>query len=257
MTLNILTYNVLYNKGYEQLDRIISDFQPDVLNLQEVETTEDNLRKLEKFDYNLADYSNCFIHFGRIYGVATFYKKNSLTFINAQSIPLRRSTYELVTDIIRILKGKGQSRTILRTSFKTVGGKKEITIFNAHLSAFGTNGVRIKQLQQALDNYNFTTDNPLILTGDFNYPYGRKRLEKLMTRYNLKEATKNIYYTFDENKKPTYNLNIILLSHLVKKFYNHRYKLDYIFYKNLRLKNTRRIKENFSDHFPILSSFEI
>jgi len=255
MTLSILTYNVLYNKGYEQLDKLLIALQPDILNLQEVDTTEKNLSKLEKLGYSLADYSNSFIEIGHIYGVATYYKKNALKLIDTKSISLYKSTYEFITNIIKIIKGKHQSRTILKTNFEVNGTK--ISIFNAHLSVFGTNGLRIKQLRQALDNYNFKTINPLIFTGDFNYPYGRKKLEKLMNSYNLKEATKNIDYTFVTDKKADYNLFQILLSFLVKKFYNHRYKLDYIYYKNLKLVKTKRIEVNFSDHFPILSSFQI
>ncbi len=255
MEVSILTYNVLYNKGYEQIETILDKYQPDILNLQEVQTSDKNLQKLATLGYALADYSNSFIFLGRIFGVATFYKKNKFRVLGTESIPLSRSAYEFVTSIVKILKGKSQCRSILKVIFETKS-KKRLTIYNAHLSVIGTNGVRIRQLRQALHSDGLNSKNPLIFTGDFNYPYNRKGLERLMLSHQLKEATRNIAYTFAVARKADYTFLQILLFKLVKKFYQ-RYKLDYIFYKHLHLKKTERLNVTFSDHFPIFSIFTL
>ena len=80
MTFSVLTYNTLFNRAVNKLDIIVSQLHPDILCLQEVETEEKNLKKIENLGYRLADYSNSFIKFGKIYGVATFYNPNKLSF---------------------------------------------------------------------------------------------------------------------------------------------------------------------------------
>lgn len=261
MDISILTYNVLYNKALGGLEGIFEEYEPDIICLQEVDTDEVNLKKLQKFDYLLADYSNSFIKFGRIFGVATFYNPKKLNFIRSSRHVLPRSIYELFSAAVRLLIGGNQRRTFLETSFTTKTDKKRLSIYNVHLSLYGSNGARIKQIREAATDVEISKKNPTVLAGDFNYfPYNRKRLEDLLKINGFHEATKNIMYTVTYSatgKKERYNFIQRLGVRFARKFFSGKIKADYIFYKNLTHQDTKRIDLHLSDHLPILSMFEI
>lgn len=258
MVFSLLTYNVLFNKAFIQLDKILSKYKPDILCLQEVDTKEENLVKLEKFKYRLADYSNSFIKFGRIYGIATYFNTKKIKLVKTDSFNLPKSLYEMLTTILRIIRGGNQPRTILRTDFLLARKNKKVAIYNVHLSVFGINRTRTKQLETVLNHGVVDKKLPIIITGDFNYfPYRRRNLENLMNQYGFREATRNIDYTirYPDRKFTRYSLIQELVAIFIRKYYNGRLKPDYTFFKNLKVIRTERIEKEFSDHYPIISTF--
>lgn len=259
MGFTLLTYNVLYNKAFIELSDIVQKYSPDIICLQEVDTNEDNLKKLEKNGYRLADYSNSFIKFGKIFGIATYYNSMKFKLIGTNSIFLPRSVYEIILMVIRVLFGGNRPRTLLETTFSINGINCKIRIYNVHLTVYGANGARIKQIKEAIEDIHIQRETSVIIAGDFNYfPYGRKRLEKLMKKHNLSEATRTIAYTVrysSSGKTEKYNFIQKLGAKLIRKFFDGKLKVDYIYYKNLRLMEAKRINVRFSDHFPIFASF--
>ncbi len=256
--LSLLTYNVLYNNAYNEIETLINRHHPDLVCLQEIDTNENNLSQLEKHGYRLADYSNSFIKFGQIFGVATFYNPDHLKFTKSITLELPRSIYEIIILGIRLLRGGNKPRTVLKTDFRLKNGQK-ITIYNTHLAVFETNGARVKQMKKIFEFIDANKKLPVIITGDFNYyPYRRRQLESIMEKHQLSEATNNLTYTMQlsaDGKKEKYNLLQKIFSRILFKLYTDRFKLDYIFYKNLTVRETRRVNFQFSDHFPILSIF--
>lgn len=108
---------------------------------------------------------------------------------------------------------------------------------------------------------NLDKEHPLVIAGDFNYlPYKRAGLEKMMSKFGLKEATANIRQTmkFSETGKfEKYSFIQRLGLPLVKKFFAQQIKPDYSFYRGLKLIKTVRIESEASDHYPIISTFEV
>ena len=260
MTFSLLTYNVLFNKAFPQLGKILTKYKPDVLCLQEVDTKENNLLQLEKFGYSLADYSNSLLKFGTVYGVATYLNPKKVSLLKTDSFDLPKSAYELFITAIRILKGGSKARTILRSDFTFKNKDKTIAIYNVHLTLFGINRTRKNQLQRVLNHGIHDIELPTIITGDFNYfPYRRKTLEKLMFYHQFKEATKSLIYTMRVPNKQfaRYNFFQEIAAKFVRKFYNKRLKPDYTFFKNIDLIKTERINVKFSDHYPIISTFNM
>jgi len=256
---SVLTYNVLYNKAFLELKNIIDVFHPDIICLQEVDTDEQNLKTIEHLHYNLADFSNSFIKFDKIFGIATFFQKSKFKLIESDAVFLPRSIYEFFLSIIRFLRGGNNPRTLLETNLLFKKANKRITIFNTHLTMLGANGIRLKQLNEGLNFYQAASKKSLIVTGDFNYfPYNRRKLELLMKKHGLKEATRKISYTMQysrDGKLEQYNFLQRLAAKIYSKLFTDRLKTDYMFYKNLRLKKIERIKVRFSDHFPIIAYF--
>lgn len=261
MKFSVLTYNTLFNSAYLKLDLILDKFQPDILCLQEVNTDSANLKIIESKGYVLADYSNSFIKFTRIYGVATFYNPNTFRFIKSDSIKIANSLSEFFYTLIQVIIGINKPKSILRCDFVHRKTQKKLIICNSHLIVIGSNALRIKHLNDALKSLNINKKIPLIIGGDFNYlPYQRKKLEKLMKNYHLIEATKNIRQTFNFsiiNKKKyltKFQRNFVKL---LDKFFSHRMKNDYVFYRGLKLIKNQKINIQLSDHYPIISKFSI
>ena len=265
MKFSILTYNVLFNNAVPQLATILNKYKPDIVCLQEVDTSAKNLQQLELDDYRLADYSNSFIKFGNIYGVATFYKKKNFRLVKSDSFNIPRSFFEILLLLMRLLKGLDQPRTMLGTDFVHESTKKKISVYNIHLTVMTTNTGRMKQINQILETFDSDRETSCILAGDFNYfPYARKNLENLMEQFGLKEATHNIPYTIEYTRGANgakmfhYSLLQKLSAKLIGRLFSlNRLKLDYIFFRHLQLIETKRVRFNHSDHFPIISEFEV
>lgn len=261
MTFSLLTYNLLLNRAYSKLNDIIKKHNPDIICLQEIDTNGNNLSRLvlENNEYRLADYSNSFIKYGQIYGVATFYNTNKFTYTDSEVITLPRSLYELIS---KIFKRANNPRTVLQTALSQKKSKKTVIIYNAHLTAFGTNQVKINQIEETLGDLYKNNNGSAIIAGDFNYyPWARKKLENLMSRYNFREATFEIPYTFRYSLKGKFG-KLNLIQQLSAKLHNrlfstNRMKLDYIFYKNLVLLGSKKVEIKTSDHYPIISTFRV
>jgi endonuclease/exonuclease/phosphatase family metal-dependent hydrolase len=257
MQLSILTYNLLYHRAIEELLFLTKQLKPDIICLQETSTDEIS-RQSSLFDgYQLASTSNSFISKGKIYGLATFYNDKKLKIIRLEKNRIPNTLYDWWRYLISLLKRKNARRSVLKTTFQIYHSKVKITVFNVHLTAEATNEARIKQLKEVL-NYSIRNKPPIILAGDFNYaPYRRKKMETIIKTFGFKEATAKIEYTFSPVKNTQYySWFIRLLARFVKLFYP-QYKLDYIFYKKLKLIETKRIPSKISDHYPILAIFEI
>lgn len=260
MGFSVLTYNVLFNIAFPELKGIVQKFHPDIICLQEVDTNEKNLQEVERFGYKLADYSNSFIKFGTVFGVATFYNEKTVRFTESTVVQLPRNIYEMFLLIVRVLRGGHNPRTVLKTEFSLKGTKQKIMVYNTHLAVFETNQTRVKQLKRVLDFSDTHKKMALLITGDLNYaPYRRRHLEELMKTHGLREATKSITYTYQvtqDGKFEKFNLFQKILTKIGHLIIGGRLKIDYMFYKNLRLKKAERIEVRFSDHFPIIATFQ-
>ncbi len=262
MKLTVLTYNVLFNRALTQLKPLLQRYNPDLICLQEIETSETNLKQMEILNYKLADFSNSFIKYGKIWGVATYFNYKNLKFVESDTFILPRSFYEIATLIFRLIIGGSTHRTVLKTDFSCLLGGCNISVYNIHLTEIASNSGRIKQLKYTLGDLKEKGKKPGIIAGDFNFlPYSRKNLEIVMKGYGYSEATKTIPYTIyygNDLKSKNYTLiQRFLVRFLGKIFSIDRIKADYIFYKNLKFIESKRIPLQYSDHFPIISTFEL
>jgi endonuclease/exonuclease/phosphatase family metal-dependent hydrolase len=256
MQFSLFTYNTLLNDAQKGLHTIFKKYNPDLVCLQEIDTNERNIELIEKLGYDLADYSNGFIKFGTVYGVATFIKSDAGKCVDSKSITLPRGIGEAITFILRIFKTQKKDRTVLKTEFVLGSSNDRVVVYNIHLSAHGSNGIRIKQLERTLGDIKKSSNIPTILVGDFNYPFGRKKLEELMQLHGFSEATNTIAFTTD-GKLIHYAFIEKILMKILQFFIGKENKLDYIFYKNCKALSTMRIDASYSDHFPLLAKFEI
>lgn len=238
MKFSVLTYNLLYNRATKQVKEVLTACKPDLIFFQEMITGDEDLKSIEDAGYKLADFSNSFIRrSGQIFGVATFYNPKVFKAIRSRSFDLPAGILEALIFILR----KGEiPRTVLETEFIFKDSRKKLYAYNIHLSAAAMNTVRQKQIVNTFHELKLDKKNPIIIAGDFNYPYRRKDFQELINQHNLKEATKNLSFT----------------SHFLK-IRPFKLKLDYVLYKNLLSLETKRLNVKLSDHYPILSTFSL
>lgn len=261
MILSLLTYNTLFNNAADKIGEVIDKYHPDIVCLQEALTDDINIKKFEKLGYRMADYSNSFVKFGKIFGVITFYNQKTITYKDSFALNTGTNFGEYFFYLFQVILGYNKPKTILRTDFIHKLTKKKVSVCNVHLYVIGSNEQRIRHINNALKSINLSKKEPLIIVGDFNYfPYKRKGLEKMMAKYNLKEATANINQTIKFSKSgkfEKFNLFQRFSLLLINKFVTKQIKIDYSFYRGIKLRKTEKIEAQFSDHYPILSSFSL
>ncbi|MBI1863308.1 endonuclease/exonuclease/phosphatase family protein [Candidatus Microgenomates bacterium] len=239
MKLTTLTYNLLYNKAAMHVESVLKEQDPDIIFFQEILTDEQSLERIQRLGYRLADFSNSFVRGTRIFGVATFYKPTVVSLTNSHIFSLPSSLYQFLTYIV---KNKKYPRTVLKNEFVIKETGQKITTYNIHLTPVATNGLRMKQIYSTFSDLDLQSKEAVLIAGDFNYPYGRKRFESMIADYGLDEATSNVYFTHERRILGLFSI---------------RLKLDYILFKNMKLSSNQKIELKHSDHYPILSKFEV
>jgi endonuclease/exonuclease/phosphatase family metal-dependent hydrolase len=256
MRFSILTYNLLFHQAIPETLFLLKKNQPDIVCLQEISTNEIPQQIFADQGYQLAATSNSFIKRGKIYGLATFYNQKKLKIVRYENNKIPHTMYDWWRYITNLIKRKAVRKSVLKTVFQIINSREKITVFNIHLTAEATNEARIKQLKEILKQTQ-KSKPPIILVGDFNYvPYKRKKLERILKKYGFKEGTSKIDYTFSTFKNTNfYGWLTKAVIKLIGLFYPN-YKLDFIFYKKLKLKEAKRIQTKISDHYPIIAVFE-
>jgi len=236
---SILTYNICLNRALSDVPNVLKEHAPEIVCLQEVTLGKKHSYQEYFPGYNLAATSNSFYRFGKTYGQATFYRKGIFYQTGSRSIILPKTYYEL---FLTMFTRKGP-RTALCTDLVFKENERPLSVYNLHLTALmATNQARNRQLKETLDEVEFENSDPVIILGDFNYPFRKKGLEKIMKEYLLEEATSNLTYTYMQFMKMMKN----------------RMKFDFVLYKDLKLVKTTLLDSyKKSDHYPVLSAFEI
>lgn len=239
MKISILTYNVRFNQATVDLPELVKIYNPDLICLQEVETSEKHFSLLQNQKLHIADYSNSFIRFGKVFGLVTFFNPHVFRCTETKSFDIPRSFYEALEIIFR---GFNNPRTTIKTEFEHIETGEKLVLYNMHLSPlYARNSTRMKQLLETFKDLDIPENDHVLIAGDLNFPYGRKKLEEITQDYHLEEATNDLFFTHENT---------------FFKLFHFRLKLDYIFYKNLKKLVTKKIDRQFSDHYPIYAEFE-
>lgn len=232
MKFSILTFNLDMSKGIPKLLRVVQEYKPDIVSLQEFDTSADSRKIIEDLGYTFAEGSYSFRFFFTRYSVATFYKKEKFRLVSGTRLSLPIGLIEI------LLFFKGGRRSVASTLFEA--DKKKFWIHNVHLTPYTTNNLRTKQIHTTLKSVQ-SEKRPTIVLGDFNYPYGRKKFENIFKKYNFHEATDTIFHTF----RSTF------------RFLPFKFKLDYVLYHGIKHISTIQIDKITTDHTPIITEFEM
>ncbi len=240
MKLKLLTYNLLYGNALSSARKLISQEMPDVICVQELPTTHKHLHYLTTPSYQLATWTNSFIKFWKIFGIAIYLNRKTCTLLESHDDLLPESAY----DVLEYIKhGVSMKRSFIEVKLLHKPSNKELYIYNTHLTHLSFVELRLSQIKTVFEHMDCQVPekSPVVITGDFNLYNGKTELEKLMAQYNLTEATSNLAYTFQH---PIF-------------FWTWKTKLDYIISRNLDVTSTTRFDKGRSDHHPIITEFEI
>ena len=248
MTYKLLTFNIRYDNRFDGKNRFtnrlpiifetLNELDPDIICFQEV--TRRMFEKLEpllqKYNYT-GEYRD-----NTKAGEANFIltKKDKFELLDSKTLWLSP------TPNVPGSKYPGDQsilpRVITKARYKT-RDNKIINIFNTHFDYLGKNS-RLNSANQIVEYIKKITDEPLILTGDFN-DYPDSEPIKIISNH-LKDLTINIpvsFHQFNESKTGV--------------------KIDYIFINQLVHSSEGEIVEYkdktkfLSDHHPILINFSI
>lgn len=244
MKLKIMSFNIQHGRNNnlpgDVIDlplmvKTVKDCAPDIVGFQEVRQGTDPEKAFwcpdePKF---FKDELGGDCHFG-----AAFYLEPSCYYGNAlwSKHPYEKIETIKIPDVPKEEHVEGfyyESRTIIRADYVFNG--KPLTVLTSHF------GLGPQERDNAVDliySIAESTDNPIILMGDFNMipdNYNIERLSKIFTDVHVHLGKDEL--TFSSN--------------------NPHLRIDYIFSRGLKILSAEVVKVIASDHFPITAEFEL
>ncbi len=216
--LKIISYNLKYNRAYQELTELVSDYNADILCVQEchAEKMPDHIgdlvlgEKTENGKFNLAIY----------------YRKGR--FFNTEA-----SSHNLKVSILERMYMPQMERLLVTKLYDRVSGQ-EISIGSFHAThLIATNYLRREQIKGAHDLLaQLSQGSPAIMVGDYNYPLFRK---------GLRVCVEESGYQLTLSDRPTYHLTKFLRAHF-----------DLATSINTEIERVLTLPKGISDHAPIL-----
>lgn len=180
-SLSLLSYNLKFHTAYAEVAELVTKHNPDFVCLQEcfADALHDSLDELR-----LAAKTST----GEL-GLALYCRNPRFVLVKSSSYPLPLSLYERVRPEVR------ERLLIVELKDTATGAPVFIGILHAtHLVA--TNQLRRRQIRYALGELNaLSADAPVILVGDYNYPFFRRKLRRFVHRHGYQLAM-NSGHTF-------------------------------------------------------------
>lgn len=217
--LNIISYNLKYNRAFNELSGLVKDYQADVLCVQECDSQKmpDNLGHL-----GLADKTK-----NNRLGLAIYFNPDRFSVLKNESFALKRAFHD------RLL-APADERLLVTKLYDKLSGQ-DILIGSFHATPLtALNHIRRKQIKAAHEKLLSLSDNnsPVIMVGDYNYPVFRR---------GLRICIEKTGYSLSPSDKPTYFMSRILRGHF-----------DLATSINATVKQVKTLPKGISDHAPIL-----
>jgi len=180
--INLLSYNLNFNIAYPELTELAQTHTAELVCLQECysDSLTDTIAGLA-----LAAKTTT----GKL-GLAIYCDSSRFTIIGSSSIPICLSTYER-------LYMQDRERLLVAELFDNVN-QQYLFVASFHATHFvAPNSLRRKQLSTALEILNtLSREHPVVLAGDFNYPFFHNKLKQTAQKFN---------YTLRTTHEPTFD----------------------------------------------------
>ncbi len=216
--LNIISYNLKYNRASKELSGLVEDYGADVLCVQECysEQLPDHVSGLQ-----LAEKTR----FNRL-GLAIYYNASRFSLDHTEAYPLKESMYDK-------LFSPAEERLLVTKLFDNTA-RQEILVGSFHAThIIASNYVRRHQIKTAHETLSrLSMNSPAIMVGDYNYPLFKKGLKVFIEKTG---------YELSLSDKPTYYLTRVVKSHL-----------DLATSINTHIEKVKTLPRGVSDHAPIL-----
>lgn len=219
--LNIISYNLKFNKAFGELDKLIKKHSSGILCLQECYTKRlpNNIGPLELIGSSKSGHL----------GLAIYADKNRYQKISSKSCILNPVLYEKI-----IYKGilAQERERLLFSELYDRKNKKAFNIASFHATHLvTTNSMRRKQIESAFSTLGNNRNIPTIMVGDYNYPLFKNYLRYFIESYG---------YEMSLADSPTYK-NLLFRGHF-----------DFVTHLNAQVEAVKTLPRGLSDHMPIL-----
>jgi endonuclease/exonuclease/phosphatase (EEP) superfamily protein YafD len=214
--INLLSYNLNFNAAYSELTELALTHTAELVCLQECYA--DTLTAMIA-GLALAAKTTT----GKL-GLAIYCDSSRFTVIGSSSIPMCLSTYAR-------LYTQDRERLLIAELFDNIN-QQSIFVASFHATHFvAPNSLRRKQLSAALAILNtLSTQHPVVLAGDFNYPFFHNKLRQTAQKFN---------YTLRTTPEPT--------------FYGRKFRGRFDMAATARINSSvQALPFGLSDHAPIL-----
>lgn len=216
--LNIISYNLKYNRATSELEGLAKRYDADVMCVQECysELLPANVARLELADKTKSN---------RL-GLAIFFRSDRFSVVKTESFPLQRAFHDRIF-------APAEER-LLVTKLYDHNSAQELLIGSFHATPLsGSNYIRRKQIATAHEILlNLGTKCPVIMVGDYNYPLFKRGLRVCIERSG---------YQLSHSDKPTYFMNKLVRGHF-----------DLATSVNTQIERVKTLPKGISDHAPIL-----
>lgn len=241
MELKIFTYNIQHGLDYKKLlnkervidldliSNIIKKYNPDIIGLNEVYNDVDGKVTVEQVKYiaNKLGYNYCY--FGRAITIL-----ETIDYGNAiiSRFPIEDIKVHMIEDpIIKDENVHYETRNIIETKINVNGVM--INVFVTHI------GLATTEQKNGIDKLMSLINNEkIVIVGDFNMEEDNGNIKR------LSNIVDNTSYLFDDIKLSFPSINS-------------KIKIDYIFTKNLKVKEAKILNEVGSDHLPVIAKIEL
>ncbi len=219
--LNIISYNLKFNKALSELDRLVIKHGNGILCLQECYTNRlpDQIGPLSLMASTKSGHL----------GLAIYAKKDRYEKISSESCFLNPVLYERL--VYKGLLSQERERLLFAELYDKKTEKSfNIASFHAtHLVT--TNSMRRKQIESAFTELGRDKNRPTIMVGDYNYPIFKNYLRYFIESYG---------YEMNLADRPTYK-NLVFKGHF-----------DFVTSLNAKVEAVKTLPRGLSDHMPIL-----
>lgn len=217
--LNIISYNLKYNKANKELAGLVDKYSADVLCLQECysDKTPDHINHLK-----LADKTK----FNRL-GLAIYFNPKRFSILQSESFALKKAFHD------RIFSPAQERLLVTKLYDKKL--KQEVIIGSFHATPpTSLNYIRRKQIRTAHETLLSLSDktSPVIMVGDYNYPIFKRGLRVCIEKSG---------YKLSLSDQPTYYLATLFGIHY-----------DLATSINATIEHVKTLPRGLSDHSPIL-----
>ncbi|TXN31956.1 endonuclease/exonuclease/phosphatase family protein [Lacisediminihabitans profunda] len=216
--MQVISYNLRKNRASTELAALAADFEPDVLCLQEADTSAlpPDLGVLHLADSTLRN---------RL-GLALYYREDRFSAVKTQAFELKKSLHD------RLLRPAHER--LIATRLVDRAAKRELVVASFHAAPLtALNSLRRHQIAAAHEQLRVLGPNlPTLMVGDYNYPIFKNHLNERMLEsgYDLTLSDRRTYTRY--------------------KFFRGHFDLATSI--GLTIDNVTTLPRGTSDHLPIL-----
>jgi len=217
-TIKTISYNLRKNHASAELVGLVEKHEPDVLCLQEADTT---LLPAEIGHMRLADATKR----NRL-GLAVYYRTDRFTGHENRTFILKKGLHDLIA-------APTHERLVATRMYDSVR-EREIVVASFHASPLtALNSLRRNQIKASHEALRVLGEGlPTLMVGDYNYPLFKNKLGVRMEKSG---------YDLTLSDKPTYTRYKIFRGHF-----------DFATSSGMTIDNVETLPQGISDHLPIL-----